>query len=176
MPWVSWSCHLKSRKKTSFNVVLGSSILLFLTICTRQHKSSTRSQNTGSIFKKFRHTYAVHWHTYSFFSNNSLIYSNVPLHMCDSGLWGSSTTYLLPIFPSSALSQWLLSDFQLLFPNLTNFYCLLGHNEQFSILVHYNPKQYTWNPRKKSLHLVDAKVKVVYSDSSSSVKQDCWEK
>ena len=114
------------------------------------------------------YTYAVHWCTNSFFSKNSLIYANVPLctHNCIQG--GCMTTYFIPIFPSLASSQRLLADLQVFFPILANFHCLLHHNEQLCILVHSNPKQYMRNPRKKYLHLVDAKIKVVYFYSSAS--------
>jgi len=56
----------------------------------------------------------------------------------------------LPCFPPSALSQGPLADFQLLFSNLENLHCLLGHGGQ-------HLKLYVWNPRKMSLLLLGAK-------------------
>ena len=101
---VIWS---KGRKLFNSSVVLESSIPLFLMICTGWlDKSSTLSQSLGSTFKQLRHTYAVCWHTYSFFSKNSLIYANVPLGIHGRDLWWSLTTYFLLIFPSSTSSWW----------------------------------------------------------------------
>jgi len=86
------------------------------------------------------------WHTFSYFSKNTLILTNV-LWACAVQLSGDlKTLYFIPLIPSSAYSQWPLADFQLFFYNLANFQCSLCHDEQLFILTYYNSKWFIWNP------------------------------
>lgn len=124
---------------------------------------------------------AIHCHTHSSFSMNS-IYANVfPLGR-RSCFYGVHMTTCFHSFILPSISSWYpLADLQLFFHNLPNFYCFLCHNEQLSIIVPYNRKTIYMKPPKKSLHLVDANIRVdccYFSDKqlSASVKQDHSEK
>jgi len=100
-------CHLKPRDKILKSNVVLESQHSFVSHTRQLNKSSAWSQSPGSVFKNLIHTYVVHWHTYSLFSNNSLIYANVLL-----GLHGCINVVIWPLASSPLfLLQLHHSDF-----------------------------------------------------------------
>ena len=88
-------------------------------------------------------TYICNTLAYIVLSKNSLIYANIPLSMSSHVYSGCTATCLFPFISPSVSSQ---CPFDNLFAVSTHF-GLLCHNEQLSILMCYNSKQFTWNPR-----------------------------
>ena len=105
-----------------------------------------------------RHTYAIHLYTYSFFSKNSLIYSNVPL-----GMHGSASGGLRPPTSTSFFHHQL--HHSAFWPTFSCFSPMWQISVAYCAIMSNFPSQCAITQNticeinfKKSLHLVDAKI------------------
>lgn len=92
-------CHVKSGQKTNFGAVLGiQHYFIHLNKYQQYDKSSMCSESSSATFRQLRHTYAVHWRTYSFFPRTDMLTS----------FWACM------VEPDVVLERWLLPQFSII--------------------------------------------------------------
>ena len=91
-------------------------------------QANTPSLSSSSTFEQLRHTYAVHWQAYSFFSRSH--------RYVLMSLWACSVVYCVvecpltssPFFTISFITE-AFEPLPSTFPQLEDFHCLLGHSQ-----------------------------------------------